>query len=157
MSVKPIPDGYHSLTPYLIVKGAADAIEFYKKAFHATEMMRLPGPGGKIMHAEFDLGNSRVMIADECPEMDALAPPAPGKSGVSFCFYVENVDEVVARAIDAGAKVQRPLQDQFYGDRSATLEDPFGHRWTVATHVENVPPEEIDRRMAEMAQQQPAV
>ena len=155
MTVKPTPDGYHSLTPYLIVKGASDAIEFYKKAFNATEIMRLGGPGDSVMHAEIQLGDSRVMMSDENPGMNAHAPQSPGSSGVGFCLYVENVDEMVAQAIDAGAKVQRPLQDQFYGDRSATLEDPFGHVWTVATHIEDVSPEEIDRRMAKMCEQAP--
>lgn len=153
MSVKPIPDGYHTVTPYLIAKGAADAIEFYRKAFHATEIMRLAGPGGKVSHAELQIGDSRIMLADECPEMNVLAPQSPGNTGVSFCLYVENVDEVVARVIDAGAKVLRPLQDQFYGDRSATLEDPFGQVWTVATHIEDVPPDEISRRMEDMMKQ----
>lgn len=153
MTLQPIPDGYHSITPYLIVGGGADAIEFYKKAFNATEIMRVGGPGGKIGHAEIQIGDSRVMLADECPEMNALAPQSPGSAGVSFCLYVENVDEVVGQAIEAGAKVQRPLQDQFYGDRSATLEDPFGHVWTVATHIEDVSPEEMDRRMKEMMKQ----
>lgn len=156
MTVKPIPEGYHSITPYLIVKGAADAIEFYKSAFNATEIMRLPGPGGSVMHAEIQIGDSRIMMADENPGMNAHAPQGPGKAGASICLYVENVDEIVQQAIDAGAKVQRPLQDQFYGDRSATLEDPFGHVWTVATHIEDVSPEEIDRRMAEMMKQPPA-
>jgi len=150
MTVKPIPDGYHSVTPYLIFKGAAEAIEFYRKAFDAIEIMRLGGPEGKVMHAEIQIGDSRIMLADEHPEMNALAPQSPGGSGVGICLYVENVDEMVPKAIDAGAEVQRPLQDQFYGDRSATLEDPFGHVWTVATHIEDVPPEEIDRRMEEM-------
>ena len=153
MTVKSIPDGYHSVTPYLIVRGAADAIAFYMKAFGATEVMRLPGPAGTVMHAEIQIGSSRVMMADEHPEMNALAPQSPGSSGVGFCLYVENVDEIVSQAIEAGAKVQRPLQDQFYGDRSATLEDPFGHVWTVATHIEDVTPEEMDRRMEEMMKQ----
>ena len=152
MSVQPIPEGYHSVTPYLIVKGAADAISFYQKAFGASELMRLDGPGDQLMHAELQIGSSRVMLADECPEMNAHAPSAPGKSGVGLCLYVENVDQTVQQAIDAGAKVQRPLQDQFYGDRAATLEDPFGHVWTVATHIEDVPPEEMMRRMAEMGE-----
>lgn len=150
MTVKPIPDGYHSVTPYLIVKGAADAIEFFRNAFNAIEIMRLGGPDGKVMHAEIQIGDSRIMLADEHPEMNALAPQSPGSAGVGICLYVENVDEIVARAIDAGATMQRPLQDQFYGDRSATMEDPFGHVWTVATHIEDVPPEEINRRMEEM-------
>ena len=150
MTVKPIPDGFHSVTPYLIVKGAADAIEFYKKAFNATEIMRLEGPDGKVGHAEIQIGDSRIMLADEQPEMNALAPQSPGSSGVGICLYVENVDEMVSQAIDAGASVQRPLQDQFYGDRSATLEDRFGHVWTVATHIEDLSPDEINRRMEEM-------
>ena len=155
MTVKPIPDGYHSVTPYLIVKGAADALEFYKKAFGATEIMRLAGQEGKVAHAEIQVGDSRIMLADEHPEMNALAPQSPGSSGVGICLYVENVDELFSQATAAGAKVQRPLTDQFYGDRSATLEDPFGHVWTIATHIEDVPPDEIDRRMEEMMKQQP--
>jgi PhnB protein len=150
MTVKPIPDGYHSITPYLIVKDAVDAIAFYQQAFDATEILRLDGPGGSVMHAELQVGDSRIMMADECPDMNALAPQSPGSSGVGLCLYVENVDEIVAQAIEAGAEIQRPLQDQFYGDRSATLQDPFGHVWTVATHIEDVSPEEMDRRMAEM-------
>ncbi len=154
MAVKPIPDGFHSVTPYLIVKGAANAIEFYQRVFNATELMRLVAPDGKVGHAEIQIGDSRIMLADEHPEMNLLAPRSPGTSGASICLYVENVDEVVSQAISAGAKVQRPLQDQFYGDRSATLEDPFAHVWTVATHIEDVSPEEIDRRAAEMMKQQ---
>ena len=154
MTVKPIPDGYHSVTPYLIVKGAASAIEFYKKAFGASEIMRMAGPEDKVQHAEIQIGDSRVMLADECPEMNVLAPQGPGNSGVGICLYVEDVDAIVGRAIDAGAKVQRPLQDQFYGDRSATLEDPFGHVWTIATHIEDVAPDEIQRRMKDMMKQQ---
>jgi len=156
MSVQPIPEGYNSITPYLIVKGAVDAIAFYTKAFGATELMRLDGPGGSIMHAELQIGDSRVMMADECPQYQALAPQSPGSSGVGICLYVENVDEVVAAALDAGAQIQRPLQDQFYGDRSATLLDPFGHQWTVATHVEDVAPEELQKRMEAMMSQSPA-
>ena len=156
MTVKPIPDGYHSVTPYLILKGAVDAIEFYKKAFNAAEFMRLESPDGKVGHAEIQIGDSRIMLADEQPEMNCLAPQTPGSAGVSICLYVENVDEIVPQAIEAGAKIQRPLQDQFYGDRSATLEDPFGHVWTVATHIEDVPPEEIDRRLEEMMKQSDA-
>jgi PhnB protein len=151
--VNPIPDGYNSVTPYLIVRGAAEAIDFYQRAFGATEIMRLGAPGEKIGHAEMQFGDSRIMLADEHPEMNAVAPQSPGSSGVGICFYVANVDEVVQQAIDAGASVERPLADQFYGDRSATLIDPFGHKWTVATHIEDVTPEEIDRRMAEMMQQ----
>ena len=153
MSVQPIPEGYHSVTPYLIVKGASDAIDFYGQAFGATEIMRLGSPDGKIGHAEMQIGDSRIMLADECPEMNAYAPESPGKSGVGICLYVEDVDAAFAQATAAGAKVQRPLQDQFYGDRSATLEDPFGHVWTIATHIEDVTPEEIQRRMESMMQQ----
>lgn len=154
MSVKPIPDGYHSVTPYLIVKGASDAIDFYKQAFAATEVLRLDGPGGAIMHAELQIGDSRIMLADEFPDMNALGPQSPGSSGVNILLYVENVDQTVAAAIDAGATTQRELQDQFYGDRSATLQDPFGHVWTVATHVEDVSDDELKRRMDEMMQGQ---
>lgn len=155
MSVQPIPDGYHSVTSYLIVKDAAAAIKFYAQAFGAVEVMRLPGPDGSVMHAEMQIGDSRVMLADENPAMNAHAPQSPGKVGVSFCLYVENADEIVEQAIKAGANVVRPLQDQFYGDRTATLEDPFHHVWTISTHIEDVPPEEIDRRFAEMMKQPP--
>ena len=150
--VKAIPDGYHSITPYLIVRGAAEAIKFYERAFDAREVMRL-GAGEKIGHAELQIGDSRIMMADEHPEMNALAPQSPGNSGVGICLYVANVDEVVHQAIDAGATVERPLANQFYCDRSATLTDPFGHKWTIATHIEDVTPEEIDRRMSEMMKQ----
>lgn len=150
MSVSPVPDGYHAITPYLIVKNAASAIEFYRNAFDAEELMRLDVPGGMIGHAELQIGDSRIMLADEHPEMNAFAPPSPGGSGVGLCLYVPNVDEVFARAVDAGASVQRPVQDQFYGDRSGMVTDPFGHAWTIATHVEDVPPEELTRRMQAM-------
>jgi len=148
---KPIPDGYHSVTPYLVVKGAAAAIDFYKKAFGATELFRMPMPGGKIGHAEIKIGNSPVMLADECPEMGAVAPQAAG-SPVGLMIYLEDVDTVFNRAVAAGGKVERPLQDQFYGDRSGTLIDPFGHKWTVATHKEDVPPDELARRAAALQQ-----
>jgi PhnB protein len=151
MTVKPIPDGYHSVTPYLIVKGAADAIEFYRQAFAAAEVMRIPGPDGRVGHAELQIGDSRIMMADEHPEMNALAPQSPGSSGVSLCLYVEDVDTTVARATAAGASVRRPLQNQFYGDRSAVLEDPFGHVWSVATHIEDVSPDELQRRIQAMS------
>lgn len=117
------------------------------------ELMRLGGPEGKLAHAELQIEDSRIMLADEHCEMGTLAPQSPGSSGVGVCLYVENVDEIVSQAIEAGAKVKRPLADQFYGDRSATLEDPFGHLWTVATHIEDVSPEEIARRMEEMMKQ----
>ena len=153
MAVQPIPEGYRSITPYLIVRGAAEAIDFYQKAFGATELMRLEGAPGIVAHAELQMGDSRIMLADEQPAIGAFAPQTPGSSAMSLHLYVENVDEVVPRAEQAGAKITRPLTDQFYGDRTATLEDPFGHVWTVATHVEDVPPEEIDRRMAELMKQ----
>ncbi len=150
MSPHHIPTGYHSVNPYLIVDQAAAAMEFYKKAFGATELMRMAGPGGKIMHAEVQIGNSRVMFADEVPQMGALSPKSVGGSSVFIAVYVENVDAVVAAAVAAGAQILRPVQDQFYGDRSGTVLDPFGHKWTIATHKEDVSPEEMDRRMAAM-------
>ena len=152
--VKPVPDGYHTVTPYLIVSDAARAIEFYKKAFGATETMRFEQPNGKIGHAEVRIGDSHVMLADEVPEMGYRGPKAWGGTPVSLCLYVDNVDELAAQAQAAGATVLRPLQNQFYGDRTATLADPFGHVWTIATHVEDVPPGELHRRAQEMAKQQ---
>jgi len=143
---KPIPDGYHTATPYLIIDGAGDAIEFYKKAFGATELFRFPMPGGKIGHAEIKIGDSPIMLADEFPEMGHKSPKTLGGSPVSIMIYVEDVDTVFARAITAGGTEQRPVKDQFYGDRSGTLEDPFGHVWHVATHKEDVPAEEMARR-----------
>src|SRR3954447_13114919 len=148
MAVKPIPDGYHSVTPYLVVQGAAKALEFYKKAFGATELFRMPGPGGKIMHAEIRIGDSPVMLADEFPEMDARGPQTLGGTPVGLMIYCEDVDALFNQAVSAGAKVLRPVVDQFYGDRSGTVADPFGHKWTIATHKEDVSPEEMKRRMA---------
>jgi len=148
--VKPIPDGYRSVTPYMIIKGAAQAIEFYKKAFNARERMRVPGPGGKVMHAELELGDSVIMPGDESPEMGALGPAAVGGTPVTIHLYVENVDGMFAQAISAGAKQEQPLRNQFYGDRSGGLVDPFGHKWHLAQHIEDVSPEEMDRRMKEM-------
>jgi PhnB protein len=153
MPVKAIPDGYHTVTPYLIVKGAAKAIDFYKKAFGATELMRFPGPDGRIGHAEIKIGDSPVMLADEHPEMGCLSPQSGGKPGVSLCLYVGDVDALASRATAAGATVVRPVQDQFYGDRSGTFADPFGHVWTIATHKEDVPMEEMRRRMEALAKQ----
>lgn len=153
MSVQSIPDGYHSLTPYLIVDGATRALDFYAKAFGATELMRMPGPDGKIGHAELQVGNSRFMLADECPEMGASAPGRLGGTPVHLLLYVPDCDHVFARALAAGGREQRPMRDQFYGDRSGTLIDPFGHSWTVATHVEDVPPDEMERRAAAAMQQ----
>jgi PhnB protein len=144
---KPIPEGYHSVTPYLIIKGATEAIDFYKKAFGATELFRMPAPGGKIGHAEIKIGDSPIMLADESPEMGYKSPQTLGGSPISIMIYVSDVDTVFKQAIAAGGKEQRPVKDQFYGDRSGTLEDPFGHVWHVATHKEDVSPEEMERRM----------
>jgi len=146
MSAKPIPDGYHTATPYLVVQNAASAIEFYKKAFGAEELMRLASPDGKIGHAEIKIGDSPIMLADEFPEMGYRGPRALGGSPVSIMLYVEDVDARFNQAIAAGAKAVRPVRDEFYGDRSGNLEDPFGHVWTIATHKEDVSPEEIEKR-----------
>ena len=149
----PIPAGYHSVTPYLCVDGAARAIEFYKEAFGATEVMRLEAPGGKIGHAEIKIGDSHVMLADEMPEINFRSPQARGGTSAHFMIYDEDVDARVERAVAAGAKLMRPVKDQFYGDRTGSVEDPFGHLWYIATHIEDLSPEEIRRRMdAEMAQ-----
>jgi len=153
MAVKPIPDGYHAITPYLIVQGAAAAIDYYKKVFGAAERMRMDAPGGKIGHAELTLGGSVVMLADEHPERGYRGPKAFGGSAVSLMLYVPNVDDVFKRAVAAGAKELRPVADQFYGDRLGVLEDPFGHVWTIATHVEDVSPEEMRRRSEAMMKQ----
>jgi PhnB protein len=146
MAVKPIPDGYHSVTPYLILDGAAQAIDFYKKAFGAVELMRMPGPDGRVGHAEIKIGDSPIMMADEFPEMGFRGPKALGGAAAMLMIYVPDVDAQFKLAVAAGAKVVRPLQDQFYGDRSATVEDPFGHTWTIATHKEDVSPEEMKKR-----------
>ncbi len=148
--VKPIPDGYHSLTPYLVIDGAAAAMEYYKKAFGATELFRMEHEG-KIGHAEMKIGNSPFMLADLCAEQGHKDPKSLGGSPVGLMIYVDDVDTVYPQAIAAGGTEVRPLQDQFYGDRSGTLTDPFGHLWTVATHKEDVTPEEIDKRLAAMA------
>jgi PhnB protein len=149
--VKPIPEGYSSVTPYLIVDGAAAAIEFYKKTFDAKEVMRMPAPGGRIGHAEVKIGGSHVMLADENPEMNARSPKSVGGCPISLLLYVENVDTTVDRAVAAGAKLKRPVADQFYGDRTGTIEDPFGHQWYVATHIEDVSPEEMKKRSEDLA------
>ncbi len=146
MPVKPIPDGYHTVTAYITVDNAAAALDFYKKAFGAAELMRFPGPGGKIMHAEIKIGDSPVMLSDEFPEMGARSPKSIGGAASMLMVYVENVDKLTEQAIAAGAKVIRPVQNQFYGDRSATLEDPSGHRWTIATHIEDLSMEEMKKR-----------
>ena len=146
-NVKPIPDGYHSVTPYLTISGAADAIEYYKKAFGATELFRMDHQG-KVGHAEIKIGDSPIMLADEFPEMGQVSPKTLGGSPVGIMIYVDDVDTIFNQAIAAGGEQQKPLQDQFYGDRSGTLKDPFGHVWTVATHKEDVTSEEMDKRMA---------
>jgi PhnB protein len=147
MAVKPIPDGYHTVTPYLVVKDAARALDFYKKAFGATELMRMADPSGKIGHAEIKIGNSPIMLADEFPDMGFRGPQSLGGTPVSILLYVEDVDSRFQQALAAGATTLKPLQDQFYGDRSGTVTDPFGHVWTIATHREDVPPEEMHKRM----------
>ena len=146
----PIPTTYRRVTPCLVVRGAAKALEFYAEVFQATERAWYPGPDGTITHAEIEIGDSVVIVEDESPQMGTDAPPPGGLPGSpSFQFvYVEDVDAVVARAVELGATLQRPPQDQFYGDRDGYLIDPFGHGWTVATHVEDVPPEEMARRLA---------
>ncbi len=147
-TVKPIPDGYEQATPYLIISGAADAIDFYARAFGAAEVLRLAMGDGRIGHAEVRIGRASIMLADEFPEMGYLGPRALGGSPVTIHIYVEDVDGLASRAVGAGATVKRPVQDQFYGDRSVTLEDPFGHVWTFATHTEDVSPEELRKRHA---------
>ena len=144
--VKPIPQGYHSVTPYLIFNGALEAITFYKKALGAEEILRMDGPGGRIHHAEIKIGDSPVMLADEHPEIQALSPKTVGGSPVSIHLYVEDVDKAVERAVAAGAKLIRPVTDQFYGDRVGGIEDPFGYRWFIATHKEDLTIDEIRRR-----------
>jgi PhnB protein len=146
MPVKAIPEGYHSVTPYLIVSGGAAAIEFYKKAFGAAELFRFPTPDGKIGHAEIKIGDSPIMLADEFAEMGYKGPQSLGGSPVSLMIYVEDVDTVFKQAVDAGAIVKDALQDKFYGDRIGTVVDPFGHRWHLATHKEDVSVEEMQRR-----------
>ncbi len=148
--VKPIPEGYHTVTPYIIVKGAAQAIDFYKKAFGAKELFRMDGPNGRVMHAEIKVGDSPIMLADEAPDRGYLAPQASG-TPISLMLYVEDVDKLAAQAVAAGIRTERPVEDQFYGDRSGTFLDPFGHRWTIGTHKEDVSKEEMDRRMATLA------
>ena len=145
--VNPIPDGYPRVTPYLIVEGAEAAIEFYGKILGARERMRMPGPGGTIGHAELEVGDSLVMLADEFPDMGALSPKTIGGSPVTLSVYVEDVDAVFEAALEAGAPSVRPLEDQFYGDGCGQFEDPFGHRWSIATHMEDVPPDEMEKRM----------
>ena len=149
-AVKPIPEGMHTLTPHLVCDGAADAIEFYKKAFGAVEEARLPGPNGKLMHAMVRIGDSALMLVDETPAWGTLGPKTLKGSPVTIHLYVENVDAAVEKAVAAGAKVTMPVADMFWGDRYGQLEDPFGHHWSMATHVRDVTPEEIQKAMAEM-------
>ncbi|MCO6435632.1 MAG: VOC family protein [Phycisphaerae bacterium] len=148
MAAKPIPDGYHSITPYLIVDDGAKALDFYAKAFGAKELFRFPAPDGKVMHAEFKIGDSVMMLADAASNVHD--PKHYGGSSVGILLYVENVDAMFNQAVAAGATVERPVQDQLYGDRSGGLIDPFGHRWTLATHIEDVSIEEVNRRYASM-------
>jgi len=152
-TVKPIPDGYHSITPYLIIgnSGASEALDFYARAFSAKEILRMPRPDGKVAHAEMKLGDSVIMLADESPKMEAYGPGHYGGSPVSLHVYVPDVDATTKQAEAAGAKVIRPVADQFYGDRTAGLQDPFGHRWYLATHVRDVSMEEMQQHMNAMA------
>ncbi|MGH8985351.1 MAG: VOC family protein [Acidimicrobiia bacterium] len=152
MAVKPIPDGYHSLTPYLIVGDGPRAIEFYQEAFGAEELVRMAEPSGKVGHAELRIGDSIVMLADEHPEVDARSPESIGGSPVSLVLYVEDADAVYERAVKAGATPERPVEDQFYGDRAGVVRDPFGHAWHVHTHTEDVSPEEMTRRAGAAAE-----
>jgi PhnB protein len=149
--VKPVPDGYRNATPYMIVDGAARALDFYKRVFGASERMRIPGAGGKIGHAEFTVGDSIIMLADEHPEMGARGPRKLGGSAVGIMLYVPDVDATVKTAVAEGAKILQPVEDKFYGDRTGTIEDPFGHLWHVGTHKEDVPEDELRRRAAAMA------
>jgi len=149
--VKPIPEGYHAVTPYLFIKGAGRAMEFYKNVFGAKERLKMQMPGSDaVAHAELTVGDSVIMLGDECPEMHARGPEALGGSPVMIHLYVDDVDGVFKRAVAAGAKVLQPVEDKFYGDRSGTISDPFGHLWGLATHKEDVPPDEINRRAAAM-------
>ena len=152
MTVQPIPSGYETITPYLIIRGAAKAIDFYKQAFGAMEKMRMAMPDGRIGHADLTIDGSNVMLADEMPEMDIKGPQSLGGSSVGLLLYVEDVDARFDRAIKAGATVKRPVADQFYGDRAGTVVDPFGHQWTLASRKENVSPAEMDKRMAKAVQ-----
>ena len=149
--VKPIPDGYHTVTPHLVITGAAKALDWYKKAFGATEIARKPGPDGRLMHAEMKIGDSRIMLADSFPEYGSKSPLDLGSSPVVITLYVEDCDKVWKQAVAVGAKETFPLTDQFWGDRYGQLTDPFGHVWGVCTHKEDMTPEEIDRRMAAQA------
>jgi len=150
MSVNPVPEGYHSVTPYLLVDGAAAAIGYYERAFGAVEVLRMPAGPDKIAHAEIRIGDSHVMLSDEWPDMDLLGPAKRGGATASLMIYLPNVDAAFARALAVGGKQERPVEDQFWGDRMGTVIDPFGHRWTLATHVEDVAEDEMQRRMQQM-------
>jgi PhnB protein len=150
MPVSPVPHGYHTITPYLIIDGADKALAWYTQAFNARELMRLPAPGGKIGHAEIEIGDSRIMLADESPEHHAKAPGAFGGSPVTLLLYVPDVDARIAKAEAAGATITAQPEDKFYGDRMGSLRDPFGHTWHISTHIEDVTTEEIQRRMTAM-------
>ena len=151
--VKPVPEGYHTATPYLTVRGAAKAIDFYKRALGATELFRMPGPDGKIMHAELVLGDSRLMLADESDRSETRAPDTLKGSSASIFLYVDDVDESFKRAVDAGAKVNQPLQNMFWGDRFGKVTDPFGHKWMLASHIEDITPEQLEERISAAAAQ----
>lgn len=148
--VEPIPDGYPRITPYLYVDGAAAAIDFYCNVLGGTERMRMPGPDGKVGHAEIQFGDSVVMLADEFPDMGARGPKAVGGTPMTVMLYVDDVDATVAKAVEAGATITQPVDDKFYGDRTGTIDDPFGHSWSLATHIEDVSPEDMQARMKEM-------
>ncbi len=156
MAVNPVPDGYHSLTPHLVIDGAARAIEFYKNAFGAVELFRMESPGGGIAHAEIRIGDSPVMLADDSPDQGGRDPKALGGTPVSLMIYVDDCDAVFRKAVTAGAAVREELADQFWGDRMGRIEDPFGHVWSIATHTEDLPPEETERRAEVWKQQQAA-
>jgi PhnB protein len=149
--VKPVPDGYRSVTPYLIIDGAARALDYYKRIFGAIERMRMPGPDGKIGHAEISIGDSVIMMADEHADMGARSPRAFGGSGVGIMLYVNDVDATVKAAVAEGAKLLQPVEDKFYGDRAGSIEDPFGHLWHIGTHKEDVPADELKRRAAALS------
>jgi PhnB protein len=149
--VKAQPDQYHSVTPYLTVKGGAAAIDFYKKAFGATEIFRMPQPDGRVGHAEIKIGDSTIMMSDEFPEMGVVSPTTLGNTTAGLLVYVADADKTFNNAVSLGAKVNKPMADQFYGDRSGTVVDPFGHKWTIATHKEDVAPEEMEKRIAALS------
>jgi len=153
-TINAIPDGMHTVTPHLICAGASEAIEFYKKAFNATETSRMPGPNGRLMHAQIRIGDSPIMVVDEMPEHGALGPKSLNGSPVTIHLYVDDADAVAAQAIRVGAKSRMPVTDMFWGDRYGQIEDPFGHRWSIATHVRDVTPEDMHQAMKSMCGQQ---